>query len=81
MKGMVNMAQTRQTVSIDDKITKAQGNVERSKSKYDAAVTELRQLLEKREAMRKNILINAITRSKRSYDEILQFLKTDASCL
>jgi F0F1-type ATP synthase membrane subunit b/b' len=81
MKGLVNMAKTRQTASIDDKIAKAQGNVERSKLKYDAAVTELKQLLEKREAMRKDVLINAITRSKRSYDEILDFLKTDASCL
>jgi len=81
MKGLINMAKTRQAVSIDDKIAKAQGIVERSKSKYDAAVTDLRQLLEKREVMRKNVLINAITRSKRSYDEILDFLKTDASCL
>ena len=55
--------------------------MERSKLKYDAAVVELKQLLEKREAMRKDVLINAITRSKKSYDEILEFLKTDASCL
>ena len=75
MKGLGNMAKVRQTVSIDDKINKAQENVERSKAKYDAAISELKQLLEKREAMRKDVLINAITRSKKSFDEILEFLK------
>jgi len=78
MKGFGNMAKARQTASIDDKINKAQGNVERSKAKYDAAVSELKQLLEKREAMRKDALINAITRSKKSFAEILEFLKNDA---
>jgi len=75
MKGLGNMAKVRQSVDIDDKINKAQESVERSKAKYDAAISELKQLLEKREAMRKDVLINAITRSKKSFDEILEFLK------
>jgi hypothetical protein len=81
MKGLITMAKTRQTTSIDDKIVKAQELVERSKARYDVAVTELKQLMEKRDAMRKNALLNAITRSKRSYDEILEFLKNDVACL
>jgi len=70
------MAKIRQASSIDDKIVKAQENVEHSKVKYDAAVTELKQLMAKKDAMKRDELINAITRSKKSYDEILDFLKS-----
>lgn len=77
-KGTENMARSRQVVSIDEKIAAAQENAERSKARYDAAVAELKKLMEKKEAMKKQVLINAITGSKRSYDEILEFLKGDA---
>ena len=70
------MDQIRQASSIDDKIVKAQENVERSKAKYDAAIAELKQLLAKKDAMKKDELMNAIIRSKKSYDEILEFLKS-----
>lgn len=70
------MDKIRQASSIDDKIVKAQENVERSKAKYDAAVAELKQLLAKKDAMKKDELMNAIIRSKKSYDEILEFLKS-----
>jgi len=72
----MNMDKIRQASSIDDKIVKAQENVERSKAKYDVAVAELKQLLAKKDAMKKDELMNAIIRSKKSYDEILEFLKS-----
>ncbi len=41
------MARTRKTITLDEKIEKAQESVERTKVRYDAAVKELRDLLEK----------------------------------
>ena len=71
------MAKIRQTSNIDDKIKIAQDNVVRTKEKYDAAIADLKQLLDKKDAMKRDVLINAITRSKKSYEEILEFLKSD----
>ena len=50
------MARTKQTVSIDEKIMDAQETVEKTKQKYDAAVKELRNLMEKKEALKKQEL-------------------------
>ena len=41
------MARTRRTISLDEKIEKAQAAVFRAKDKYDAAVEELNELLKK----------------------------------
>ena len=41
------MARTRKTITLDEKIEKAQESGERTKVRYDAAVKELRDLLEK----------------------------------
>jgi len=63
-----------QKISIEGKIEKAQDKVVRSKDRYDVAVAELRQLIDKKDAMMKDALLDAITRSDKSYDEILVFL-------
>ena len=54
------MARTKQNISIDEKISKEQETVEKMKEKYDAAVKELRSLMEKKEAMKKQELFKAI---------------------
>jgi len=71
---MSKMAKASQMVLIECKIEKAQEKVVRSKERYDVAVTELKQLMEKKEAIIKGKLMEAITRSDKSYDEILEFL-------
>jgi len=43
------MARTRKTITLDEKIEKAQETVEKTKARYDAAVKELRDLLEKKD--------------------------------
>ena len=68
------MARATQKASIESKIEKAQDKVVRSKERYDIAVAELKQLMDKKEAMMKGELMDAITRSDKSYDEILEFL-------
>jgi len=71
------MARTRKTITLDEKIEKAQEAVEKTKARYDAAVKELRDLLEKKDAQRKQELLKAVENSPRSFDEIMTFLKGD----
>ena len=71
------MARAKTMISIDEKIAKAQDAVERAKNKYDSAVAELKKVMEKKEEIKRAELIEAITKSNKSYDEILAFLRSD----
>ena len=71
------MARARKTITLDEKIEKAQDAVEKTKARYDAAVQELRALLEKKDAQRKQELLKAVENSLRSFDEIMAFLKAE----
>ena len=55
------MARARKTITLDEKIEKAQDAVEKTKARYDAAVQELRALLEKKDAQRKQELLKCQT--------------------
>ena len=68
------MARTRRTISLDEKIEKAQAAVFREKDKYDAAVEELNELLKKKREVQQQELLKAIEQSPRSYEEIMTFL-------
>ncbi len=46
----------------------------KQKEKYDTAVTKLSDLMDKKDALEKEQLVNAIMKSDRTYDEVLQFL-------
>ncbi len=69
------MARTRRTVTIDEKIEKAQEAVFKAKDKYDAAVEELNRLLKAKQELQRKELMQAIEASPRSYEEIIRFLK------
>ena len=71
------MARTRKTITLDEKIEKAQEAVEKTKARYDAAVKDLRMLLEKKDAQRNQELLNALESSPRSFDEIMEVLKAE----
>ena len=71
------MARIRKTITLDEKIEKAQEAVEKTKARYDAAVKELRDLLDKKDAQRKQELLKALESSPRSFDEIMEFLKAE----
>ena len=59
------MARTRRTITLDEKIEKAQQAVFQAKDKYDSAMEDL---------IQKQELLKAIEASPRSYDEIIRFL-------
>ena len=64
-------------IPLDRKIEMAQEKVVKTKEKYEAAITELKQLMDKRDALKKEELIAAIKRSDKTYEEILEFINSD----
>lgn len=64
----------RRSISIDEKIQRAEAEVVKYKEKYEEALTELKKLVDKKKELQSAELLNAIEKSKRSYEEILVFL-------
>lgn len=73
------MARTRRTISLDEKIEKAQAAVFQAKDRYDAAVEELNKLQKKKLELQKQELLKAIEESAKSYEEIMAFLVGDSN--
>lgn len=67
----------RRTITIDEKIDKAQAEVIKAKEKYEAAINELKELQEKKKEIQSKELMSAFSESSRSYDEIMAFLKSE----
>lgn len=63
-------------ITIDEKIERQKEVVSRIKDKYDAALDELEKLMQKREELRRKELMDAFVKSDRTYDEIMEFLKS-----
>ena len=71
------MARMTSMEALDAKIEKAQAQVSKTKKQYDAAVTALSDLLDKRDALRRDeLVVKAIMKSDRTYEEVLAFLGT-----
>ena len=69
------MARTIGLDSLEQKIEKAQNEVVKTKQKYDAAVAALGDLMDKRDAFKRDELVSAIMKGNKSYDEILRFIQ------
>ena len=72
---MENARRKRRTVSIDDRVAAAKAKVEKIKLRYDRAIAELRKVMDERDESRKKEVLDAIGKSKRTYDEILNFIR------
>ena len=68
------MARMTSMEALEAKIEKAQAQVSKTKKQYDAAVAALSDLLDKRDALRRDELVKAIMTSDRTYEEVLAFL-------
>ena len=70
------MARIRKTSkeALEEKIEKAEADVVAAKKKYDQATANLKELLDKRDAIRKEEILSAVVKSERSYEEIMNFL-------
>lgn len=72
------MARTANIDTLDKKIEKAEQALVKSKERYDEAAAALKDLLDKRDAIRRDQLVKAIMNSSKSYEEILQFIEEDS---
>lgn len=57
---------------LNQKIEKVRKRVEESKAAYERASKELNKLLDKQKLMQAEEIMNAITKSGKSYEEVLQ---------
>lgn len=69
----------RRKLSIDNKIEQQKMVVSKTKDRYEAELEQLNQLMKKRDELRNKELLQAIEQSKRSFEEIIDFLNTDDS--
>ena len=67
----------RRTITLEEKIEKAQADVAAAKEKYDKAVDVLEQLLTKRKERDSKLLIEAFAQSKKNLADVLTFLQGD----
>ena len=67
------------SISIEEKIEKAQEQVVRTKEKYEAAVAALEELLAKKKAIQNEELLRLFAGSNKSYEEVAAFLKEGIS--
>jgi flagellar biosynthesis chaperone FliJ len=70
------MARTKSNESLDEQIDKAKVRLEKAKAQYDSAAADLRKLLEERESRQQKLLIAAIKKSDKSFEDILRFLES-----
>lgn len=64
------------SISIEEEIKKQEKEVSRSKAKYDADVKKLKDLYAKQDEIKKKELLEAAEKSSKTYEEIMEFLKT-----
>ena len=69
------MAREMNAELLDVKIEKAQEDLVKAKHRNDAVAANLKDLLDKRDALRQKKLLDAIAQSGRSYEEIMQYLQ------
>ena len=70
------MARVTALQAVELKIEKAQETVSKTKKAYDTAIANLSNLLDEREAIRRDELVKAIMKSNKTYEEVMAFLNT-----
>ena len=68
------MKMARRTVSLDEKIKKAEATVIALKAKYDAALDELEKLVAKRKQLEDKNVLEAYHNGGKTADEIIAFI-------
>ncbi len=63
--------------ALEEKISKAQDRLVSTKKAYDEAAQELRNLLDKRDAIRKDELYDKLINSKWSFEQVIKLISSD----
>ncbi len=64
----------RRAITIEEKIERQTTEAANAKKKYDLEVDKLNALLEKKKEMENRELLEAFSKSRRSYKEVMDFL-------
>lgn len=67
----------RRTITLDEKIEKAQAVVFAAKAKYDAALDELEKLVTKRRQLDDKKVLEAYHAGSKTADEIIEFIQSN----
>lgn len=70
------MARVTAMQAVEAKIEKVQEAVSKKKKEYDEVIAVLSDLLDKRDALRRDELVKAIMKSDRTYEEVLEFFES-----
>lgn len=73
------MARTISKDTLEQKINKLETAISKNRQQYDQLTKELKELLDKQKAMQSEELMKAIADSSRSYEDILRYIKGEAS--
>lgn len=71
------MARPRKIQSVEEQIERAEQLVLKKKTELDGAVRELKLAREKAEKEKQEKLLDAVAKSKWSYDKIMEFIQGD----
>ena len=71
------MGRPKKNPTLEERIEMAQAKVSKRHRPYQDAVEELSRLLDERDKSREDLLLEAVRQSNRSYDEIMEFIKSD----
>lgn len=67
----------RRTITIDEKIEKAEAAVAEAKKKYDAALDELEKLVTRKKQLDEKRILDAYHASSKTAEEIMAFLNSE----
>lgn len=69
------MARPKKNIPIEEKIQKAEQKVQSTKLEYETACSELKALLEERIRIQADILLKAMAKKGKTFDELLRFIE------
>jgi len=66
----------RRVITIEEKIERQTAEVDKAKKKYEEELDQLNILIEQKKELESKELLEAFSKSNRTYSEIMEFLKT-----
>ena len=66
----------RRKITIDERIERQKEVVSKAKDRYDAALDELKELMEKKNELNRKVLLDAYDRGNVSVEEIINFIES-----
>lgn len=69
------MARPRKIIPIEERISKAEQKVQKTRKEYEEACSELKELYVERNRIQADILLKAMAKKGKSFEEILRLIE------